>query len=256
MKKNKFLKFLTLLLFFVVSNTVYSQDYKKLFDKGDRALNKKEFKKAEGYFTRAIEIRNTNEAHFKRGFARFKLKDDKGFCYDMEQATFLFNKIAPKMLDKYCYRIDTIENSSNHLVLERIRNNETPKETIIYSDNFLDTIIYTSVNDQIIYTQLKRKPQYCSNEHGMYLFFAKNVIYPRVAMIKGVQGTVIASCIIDSNGDVTNIDIITKRHPLLDSATKDVIGKIGKFTPARTKEGVAVPYKLIVPISFSLELSR
>jgi len=249
----KFFKFLILLLFFVVSNLAYGQDYNTLFDKGDRALNKKHFEKAVECFSQVIEIRNTEKAHFKRGYARFKLEDKEGFRSDMEQAMYLLNKIAPKMLDKYCYRIDTIERSSNHLILERIRDTEAPKDIIIYSNNFLDTIIYSSINNQRIYSQIKRKPKYSGGEAGFQKFIAKNVEYPRQAMINGIQGTVIASVVIDKDGKVSKIKILSDRHPFLNAASIKVIQKLDKFTPAYSDEGIPVAYKMVIPISFIMQ---
>ena len=252
----KFFKFLILLLFLVVSNVAYSQDYNDFFTKGERCVSKREYKLAIKYFTKAIEIRNTKEAHFNRGVARFRVDDKEGLYYDIEQSKLLLDVRAKKLFNIYCCEIDTIENNSNELILESTHKNNNFKETIIYSKATLDTIVYYKENNQKIYTQLKRKPQYSTGENAMDIFLAKNVIYPREAMVLGVQGTVIASCIIDTNGNVTNVDIITKRHPLLDNATKDVISKIGKFAPAFTNEGLAVPYKLIIPMKFFLEWSK
>lgn len=79
---------------------------------------------------------------------------------------------------------------------------------------------------------------------------AKNFRYPRMAQLKNIQGTVYANFMINTDGTVSDINLIAP-HQLLADETIRIIDLLPKITPATQKgKPVRVPYS--IPISFRL----
>ena len=74
-------------------------------------------------------------------------------------------------------------------------------------------------------------------------------VYPRVAQVSRVEGTVILEAIIDVNGAVTSVGVL-RSIPLLDQAAIDAV-RGWRFTPTLLN-GVPVPIALTVTVRFTL----
>jgi len=83
-------------------------------------------------------------------------------------------------------------------------------------------------------------------------YIAKNIIYPKSAAEKGIQGTVVVKISISSRGNVTNHEIITSVSPDLDAEALRVLKTLTKFEPA-WNEGKPVSASYQIPIKFNLK---
>ncbi|MBI1316550.1 TonB family protein [bacterium] len=82
-------------------------------------------------------------------------------------------------------------------------------------------------------------------------FVAKNLVYPREAVDKDIQGKVYVSFVIAETGDIVDVKAVRGVHPALDQAAIDVVSKLPKLRPA-LKDGQAVRMEYTMPISFNL----
>jgi TonB family protein len=83
-------------------------------------------------------------------------------------------------------------------------------------------------------------------------FLMKNIRYPDEFMEKGIQGRVVCSFIVDSNGTITNVEIVSGLDPLLDNETLRVIYAMPRWNPGK-HQGVAVPVQMNIPVTFRLQ---
>ena len=72
------------------------------------------------------------------------------------------------------------------------------------------------------------------------------------AQEKGIQGRVTCSFIVETDGSLSNIQVIRGLDPALDKEAVRVIGEMPKWIPG-TQRGKAVRVKYTVPMTFSLQ---
>ncbi len=91
----------------LMSSSLFSQDFNKLYDKGLSSLKNKKFKQAEDYFNRAEELDTTNKKlYFHRGEARFHLGKKEGACADWINAYENGSKAAYDKIQQNCLSED------------------------------------------------------------------------------------------------------------------------------------------------------
>jgi protein TonB len=75
--------------------------------------------------------------------------------------------------------------------------------------------------------------------------------YPRSAMDEGVTGTVWLGCVVDREGQPTQIEVKKALHPDLDQAARDALRQY-MFAPG-TREGRPVAVRITVEFAFTLK---
>lgn len=103
----------------------------------------------------------------------------------------------------------------------------------------------------IIYTKADRSPEFYKNgDEGLTEFILSNIEYPKLAIEKSVEGTVIVEFIVETNGYITGV---TVKQPVGAGCTEEALRiiKLTKWQPA-TLNGKFVRYKTTYPFTFSL----
>jgi TonB family protein len=106
-------------------------------------------------------------------------------------------------------------------------------------------------SSNIIYAKADKSPEYYKNgDEGLNEFFVTEMEYPKGAIDKSIQGTVIIDFVVETNGFVTNIII---KQGVSGGCTEEALKLIKqtKWEPAVNK-GKRVRYKTTYPITFSL----
>ncbi|MCC2548389.1 energy transducer TonB [Hymenobacter sp. BT175] len=85
--------------------------------------------------------------------------------------------------------------------------------------------------------------------YGKYL--ADNQQYPTAALRAGKQGTVPVTFVVEKNGGISNVAVVTPVDPALDAEAVRLIKGGPKWTPAEHKGG-KVRQRVTVPISFEI----
>lgn len=129
--------------------------------------------------------------------------------------------------------------------------NGNVKTTAIYSNgNLLNSTSYTIEGKKI-----KTKDGEASFKGGqkkLNAYYKKKLIYPQEALDKKIEGKVYVSFEIDKDGNVTNVVLSKKAHPLLDQQALKIIQEMPRWKPA-IKDGQFVKSKMMLPINFKLE---
>ena len=103
----------------------------------------------------------------------------------------------------------------------------------------------------IVYTKAERSPEYYKNgEEGLNEFILSEIEYPKLAIEKSVEGTVVVEFVVETNGYVTGI---TLKQGLGAGCAEEALRliKYTKWQPAVLNNKL-VRYRTNYPITFSL----
>ena len=86
----------------------------------------------------------------------------------------------------------------------------------------------------------------------MIEFLQKNVKYPADAEKQKVEGRVLVTFVVETDGSVTDVKLAKKAFPSLDAEGMRVVKAMPKWTPGK-HEGKLVRVQYTLPINFSLK---
>ncbi len=96
-------------------------------------------------------------------------------------------------------------------------------------------------------------PTFNGSETGAMMYIAQNVVYPKDAKEKNIQGKVFVRFIVDENGKVTNVEIVQGANPLLDAEALRVISTMPAWSPGKDENNKPIKVNLVIPINFALK---
>jgi protein TonB len=88
---------------------------------------------------------------------------------------------------------------------------------------------------------------------GLDAFFRNNIRYPQMAKEQGIEGVVYLTFVVDTKGDVKEIQIAKGANPLLDREVLRVAKMMPKWDPVKDENGEIVEYQYSKPVRFKLE---
>lgn len=80
---------------------------------------------------------------------------------------------------------------------------------------------------------------------------AKRLVYPKIAAENGMQGKVIMQFVVERDGSITNIEILSSPDRSLSEEATRVVQSSPKWTPGKQR-GSAVRVKYVLPVDFRL----
>ena len=149
-------------------------------------------------------------------------------------------------------------------------------DSVIAEDSFLESSMDSIMRDQIqqptggsggpakgehsnvgqasnhLYTQVDKMPEFKGG--GIEEFrewVMKKTKYPKEASIRGIQGKVLISFVIEKDGSVANVEVIKGVDPLIDNEALKSVKSSPRWTPGMVKsEAVRVAY--FISVNFEL----
>lgn len=110
-------------------------------------------------------------------------------------------------------------------------------------------IAYENVSDG----DLDVYPAYPGGDMALINHCLRNMVYPAEAFVNKIQGDVIVSFIVDTDGSITDVKVANPVHPALDAEAVRVVKTIPKkFSPGK-KDGKAVKTTINLPVKFKLK---
>ncbi len=103
-----------------------------------------------------------------------------------------------------------------------------------------------------VYEVADKMPEFPGGMTGLMQHLSKNIRYPAEAHTNNIQGRVVVSVIINTEGKVTNAQIVQGVAPSLDAEALRVTGTMPDWIPG-TKEGKPVNVKYTFPVVFRLQ---
>ena len=104
-----------------------------------------------------------------------------------------------------------------------------------------------------VYEIVEQMPEYPGGLTALMNYLRTNTRYPAAAQRDGIEGRVIVSFIVESNGSVSNIEIVRKCRILISTKKHCVLYvKMPKWKAGK-QDGKTVRVKFHLPIKFMLE---
>lgn len=99
------------------------------------------------------------------------------------------------------------------------------------------------------YDYVTEKPSFPGGETKFVRYINKTREYPKEAYKKGIEGRVICSFVVNSDGSVSNIHILRGVEESLNNEALRIISKMPKWIPGKINDH-NVPVRVIYPIVF------
>jgi TonB family protein len=102
-----------------------------------------------------------------------------------------------------------------------------------------------------VFTVVEEMPVFPGGDEALKDFIIKNVVYPKEAKDKNIQGRVVIRFVVAADGSVGQIVILRKVDPLLDAEAVRVVKMLPKFKPGM-QGGKPVNVYYTMPVTFGL----
>jgi protein TonB len=86
---------------------------------------------------------------------------------------------------------------------------------------------------------------------AMYTFLKSNLVYPEASRKNGIYGQVFVRFVVEKDGTISNVKIVSSVHPELDREALRVVKMLPKWKPGST-DGKPVRCLYQIPIRFSI----
>ena len=105
--------------------------------------------------------------------------------------------------------------------------------------------------NQQVFDVVEKMPEYPGGQAALFEYLSTNVKYPVDAEKQKIQGRVLVTFVVNTDGSITDIEVVKKAFPSLDAEAVRVISGMPKWIPGEQK-GQKVRVKYTVPLSFNL----
>lgn len=105
--------------------------------------------------------------------------------------------------------------------------------------------------NQQVFDVVEKMPEYPGGQAALFEYLSTNVKYPVDAEKQKIQGRVLVTFVVNTDGSITDIEVVRKAFPSLDAEAVRVISGMPKWIPGEQK-GQKVRVKYTVPLSFNL----
>ena len=109
-----------------------------------------------------------------------------------------------------------------------------------------------SQKNEKVFDVVEQMPEYPGGMEALFEFLKNNIKYPEDAQKQKVEGRVIATFVVETDGSISNIEVVKHAFPSLDAEAVRVIQAMPKWAPGKQK-GQAVRVKYTIPINFNLK---
>jgi len=104
-----------------------------------------------------------------------------------------------------------------------------------------------------VYVYVENPPSFPGGEKAFSKYLAENIIYPKDAKEKGIEGKVYLTFVIDNEGSVIDVKVIRGAgNASLDEEAVRVVKNMPKWIPGK-QNGKVVKVQFTLPIVFKLD---
>ena len=104
-------------------------------------------------------------------------------------------------------------------------------------------------------TFIGKSPEFPGGIDSLAKFICSNLTYPEDAKKDSIQGRVICRFTIDTDGSITDIQVLRSVHPSLDAEAVRVLSAMPKWVPAEIN-GKKIKRKDTFPIVFKMDTDK
>ena len=109
-----------------------------------------------------------------------------------------------------------------------------------------------SQKNQEVFDVVEQMPEYPGGIQALFEYLQQNVKYPEDAVKQKIEGRVIATFVVETDGSISNVEVVKPAFPSLDAEAVRVLSAMPKWTPGM-QSGKVVRVKYTVPINFNMK---
>lgn len=109
-----------------------------------------------------------------------------------------------------------------------------------------------SKKNQKVYDVVEQMPEFPGGMVAFMDYLIQNMKYPEDAEKQKVEGHVIARFIVETDGSISDVNVVKQVFPSLDAEAIRVLQAMPKWTPGK-QNGKPVRVKYTVPVTFKLK---
>ena len=109
-----------------------------------------------------------------------------------------------------------------------------------------------SKKNQKVFDVVEQMPEFPGGMEALFKYMAENMKYPEDAKKQQVEGRVLVQFIVETDGSVSNTEVLMRVFPSLDAEAVRVISGMPKWIPGK-QNGKVVRVKYTIPVSFRLK---
>ncbi len=272
------------LVFCLVALQCFSQNNEAiiLYDKGVEAFNRNDLQAAESFFTRSAKLEPHKDTYYNLAMVKDKLKDSCGYCVCLRKAGSYGDTEAKALYDDECETTDTVFYKRNngkdeaffytvnttrcssvksYRLYKKNTINGTIEACCIVRDNDVvfqdneefspDFEIDRVPSENISFHNVEEMPSFPGGETARIKYLRDNIIYPMSARLKGIEGVVLVSFIVNKSGEISDVELLHGIGGGCDELALKIVNKMPKWNPGRIcGKPVRVEFKM--PIKFTL----
>ncbi len=102
-----------------------------------------------------------------------------------------------------------------------------------------------------VITEVDQKPMPVGGMEALYAYFLNNLKYPELAKTKKVEGTVVATFLVQKDGSISDVEILRGIGAGCDEESLRIIQGMDDWIPGKIKEE-AVVTRMTLPVKFKL----
>lgn len=106
--------------------------------------------------------------------------------------------------------------------------------------------------NQQVFDVVEQMPEYPGGIQALFEYLQQNVKYPEDAVKQKIEGRVIATFVVETDGSINNVEVVKPAFPSLDAEAVRVLSAMPKWTPGM-QSGKVVRVKYTVPINFNMK---
>lgn len=244
------------------------------------------FVKADSLFSYSLRLKANRDTYYNLALTRFHLGDTCAFCDNLKNAEKLGDYEAGTMFDNKCitkrkinfdnsahpdsifYAIFFKSNCTKKISKRKyFITNVNSRQTSMFTDFRPDTSetnpmiipgafpnlmkFEPEYQDTNIYSVVEIMPSFPGGDDARIHFLATNMIYPKAAKEKGIQGTVYITFVVEKDGSVSDVSVLRGIGGGCDEEAVRIVKQLPKWTPAY-QNGKPVRVQFFMPIRFSL----
>lgn len=144
---------------------------------------------------------------------------------------------------------ENFEEVDNSKEVENLGNIDN--EANVEIQNLANKVEEDEIEDPQIYVRVEKKAAFPGGQAELNKYLSKAINYPEDASDNGIQGRVIVSFVVNTNGSIVDVEVLRGVHPALDKEAMRVVKAMPAWTPA-SNQGKKVRSKFTLPINFKL----
>ena len=109
-----------------------------------------------------------------------------------------------------------------------------------------------SQQNQKVYDEVEQMPEYPGGMPAMFEFMMSNLKYPEDALKQKVEGKVMVSFVVETDGSVSDVKVARNGFPSLDAEAVRVVQAMPRWTPGKDR-GRVVRVNYSLPVLFRLK---